>query len=178
MAFMPFTLMEYPEGRALQHIAHEFDMLAHASSRTAQARLESDRAGEILFLEATLLHLRTVTEFLLGRPMKEGAIYDPSARRWGPRDFTARTYADRWQPPDSDAARELDKRLPMIDKYLSHLSRERATTLNATTDQPTWNAPLLASAAIEVLHVFVATLDDSSPYAEPLRSIAAQYGTP
>lgn len=86
-------------------------------ARTGPAELE--RAC----LEATMVHLRLLTEFLAGRPTSR----NPANRHWSPKDLTPGHLLDDWQ--GLRERQRLDPYLSVADEYVAHLSTIRAQTL-------------------------------------------------
>ena len=70
-------------------------------------------------LEALLVHVRCLIEFLVGRPPSKGN----NLRRRDTKDIPPAWFAPRWETPTG--AHELDEWLALIDAHLSHLSRKR-----------------------------------------------------
>src|ERR1700744_3181348 len=71
------------------------------------------------FLEAYLVHVRALTEFLIGRDRRH------------PNDITPEDFAAGWSPPNSDAVERLRFWLPEIDRHLAHVTWTRVDWMKA-----------------------------------------------
>lgn len=71
-------------------------------------------------LEATLLRVRVLAEFLTGRPSKRA-----SGRRWSEKDIQPTDFVREWQP----SGMNLDGYRDLVDKHVAHLSIERSDEL-------------------------------------------------
>jgi hypothetical protein len=106
---------------AAGHVAYEVKMTAALYAWTLKFDNEGPADLKNACLEATLLHVRLLIEFLAGRPSKDGR----SRHRT---DIEPLDFVREWKEPVV-----LDGYLDVADKHLAHLTLERATTLTGRT---------------------------------------------
>lgn len=82
--------------------------------------LKYDREGPAVLknacLEATLVHVRCLIEFLAGRPRN-------GKRHWSVKDIQPAHFVSNWTPTN-----RFDVYLELADKHISHMSLDRANT--------------------------------------------------
>lgn len=109
---------------AAAHVGTELVTMTREGTRAvitgSNAPDEYERAASI---EAALIHLRALCEFLVGR----GPSKEPTGRprRWNPRDISPLDFVEGWDPPETPATRALTEILPLLDQRLAHLSWRR-----------------------------------------------------
>ena len=147
---------------AAGHLAYEVKMTAALYAWTLKFDNEGPADLKNACLEATLLHVRLLIEFLAGRPSKDGR----SRHRT---DIEPLDFVREWKEPVV-----LDGYLDVADKHLAHLTLERATTLtghtwalermidavllefqhfvDAAEREPSLFAPIFRAALVEAMH--------------------------
>ncbi|MGA3354733.1 MAG: hypothetical protein ABSD85_16360 [Acidimicrobiales bacterium] len=98
---------------AAGHLAYEMRMTAALYAWTLKFDNEGPADLKNACLEATLLHVRLLIEFLAGRPSTTG-------RKRHPADIEPHDFVREWKE-----AAVLDGYLDIADKYLVHMSLER-----------------------------------------------------
>jgi hypothetical protein len=119
---------------AAGHLDYEFSEFVKDARR-----IHDDNA----FLEAHLLHARTLIEFLIGRGRRH------------PNDITPEDFVTGWVVPDTDASRRLRGSLTDIDQHLSHLSWKRVEWMHEETDPKPWSYLEIVNDMIAVFGAFV-----------------------
>ena len=109
---------------AAAHLNYELKMMAALYAWTCRF----DETGPALMrnacLEATLIHIRLLIEFLAGRnrPTK----VDPLNRWWSPKDVSPAHFVAGWT---GFRDKRFDGYLELTDQYVAHLSIVRAQTI-------------------------------------------------
>jgi hypothetical protein len=119
---------------AAGHLDYEFSEFVRDARR-----IHDDNA----FLEAHLLHARTLIEFVIGRERRH------------PNDITPEDFVAGWMVPDTEASRRLAGSLSDIDQHLSHLSWRRVMWMKEETDPKPWNYVEIVDDMIAVFGAFV-----------------------
>jgi hypothetical protein len=108
----------------VSHLNYEVKMVAALFAWAFRLEQTGPTVLKNACLEATLLHIRLVIEFLAGRPRRTKD--DPLARSWNKKDLTPQLFVEDWKGlPD----KRLDGYLEIIDQYLAHMSLIRAQTI-------------------------------------------------
>lgn len=97
--------------QAMSHIAYEVDMCAVSAVRMQAAE---DPCARNAYLECTLLHARTLEEFLV-----------LAHERSRPDDMLRTDFAPEWTPRPSKAVTRLKARRDTVNKHLAHLTWAR-----------------------------------------------------
>jgi hypothetical protein len=122
-------------------------MLAAAAARLETGRYDAE--SKVLFIEAMLVHVRLLANFLIG-PIETSD-----------RDIQRTDFTGEWTPDPPNALKLINQHYPAIDKHLAHLSWTRVTA-----GTPGWPTNLAN-----------ATLLVASRWAEHLRQTDPQLGT-
>lgn len=105
-------------------------------------------------LEAMLVHIRCVIEFLVGRPPHEGQ----TSRRRHHGDVPPTWFAPTWDTPPG--GHPLDEWLELIDAHLSHLSQKRIRFADDVSRDPVeWTGAMVRDVRDEAQR-FVRAIDD------------------
>jgi hypothetical protein len=113
-------------------------------------------------LEATLIHVRLLTEFLAGRPRPNK--YDPLKRWWSPKDVTPAHLVPGWTGLRD---KRLDGYLELTDQYVAHLSLVRAQTIAGVG----WSLERMVDAVVVEFEAFVDAVERAErPGVDILRS--------
>jgi len=109
---------------AASHLNYHVKMMAALYAWTRRLEETGPAVLKNACLEATLIHLRLLIEFLAGRPKR----HDSQFRTWSSKDIVPSHFVSDW-------AGLLDKRLDgyleLADQYVAHLSLVRAQTIAA-----------------------------------------------
>ena len=102
----------------ISHLSYELTTLAELPRWVDHYVRPGPTAVHIACLEATMIHGRLLVEFLVGRDRRH------------PNDVQPSDFLPDWEHPDPSRLR---RHLPMIDRHLAHLSKDRA---DGTTAPP------------------------------------------
>jgi hypothetical protein len=104
-------------------------------------------------LESSLVHVRCLAEFFVGRVDRKGR------RKWGREtDVTPAAFLEGWVPEPAEAIAVLDDAIPRLDKHLSHMTSAREALFG-----PQWNLHELEDAVFSVARHFSAQLEQADP---------------
>jgi hypothetical protein len=115
------------------HIGYELQSAASGVSR-------HERDGDVLALEAGLLHTRALIEFLVGRPRRNA------------RDVCPTDYQPAWEV-DAALVTRLRAWMKDIDRYLSHLSLDRGAPFDPN-EPPPFSAREVVTVLLELMTRF------------------------
>jgi len=140
---------------AAAHVAHEVRMTAALYAWTL--KFDNEGPGDLknACLEATLLHVTLLIEFLAGRPNKVG-------RKRRPTDIEPHDFVREWKEP-----LVLDSYLDLADRYLAHISLERIQADSSRT----WALERMIDAVLFEFQRFVIVAEgEGSLFAQTFRS--------
>ena len=110
---------------AASHLNYEVKAMAELFAWTCRLEETGPAVLKNACLEATLIHVRLLIEFVAGRRKDPD---DPRRRRWSPKDIKPEHLVPNWPGlPDG----RLDIYLELADQYVAHLSLVRAQTIAA-----------------------------------------------
>jgi hypothetical protein len=119
------------------HVQYEAESVRQLAPLTKHLEEAGPAILKNACLEATLVHVRAMTEFLFGRPSECGC------RHRSKQDIQPRDFVSAWDPAVPEA---VDKWLKLCDQHLSHLSKQRSKPdPNVDWDLSAIAATLLAS---------------------------------
>lgn len=124
------------------HLTYEVESMAEMAAIAGANDPKLSAVVSNACLEASLVHVRLLVEFLTGRPRPDGTR-SQSALDVRPIDFI-----ESW---DLTPNASFDQWLRMADQHLVHLSRERARPAFPTQ----WNIRWVASAILDEFERFV-----------------------
>ena len=117
----------------MQQVGHTMDMIRELPRYAAyDSTVDLQGTVRVACLEAFLIHVRAVTDFLCCRP----------DARQSSDDFSARTFVPNWQPKPSDAAQQLRAAWVVASREIAHFSRDR---LQANPEEPEFYDTSLAA---------------------------------
>jgi hypothetical protein len=154
------TLDDQQSQAAASHLNYEVKVMAELYAWTLRFEETGPAVLKNACLEATLIHMRLLIEFVAGRRKSQT---DPR-RRWSNKDIQPKNFLSGWLGlPDG----RLDGYLELTDQYVAHLSLVRAQTIAARG----WSLERMVDAVlIEFEHFTDAVERSGSPTAVPLRS--------
>jgi len=146
----PSVLDPQQSRAAAAHLNYELKMMAALYAWTCRFDATGPALLKNACLEATLIHIRLLIEFLAGRQRPTKA--DPLHRSWNQKDVSPAHFVDGWQGyPD----KRLDGYLELADQYLAHLSIARAQTIGGRA----WSLERMVDAILVEFANFVDAVD-------------------
>jgi hypothetical protein len=121
---VPAQLDERETHAAAAHLNYELKMMGALYAWTCRFDAIGPALMKNACLEATLIHIRLLIEFLAGRhrPTKS----DPFRRWWSPKDVSPAHFVTGWT---GFRDKRFDGYLELTDQYVAHLSIVRAQTI-------------------------------------------------
>lgn len=108
-------------------------------------------------LEAALIHVRLLIEFVAGRPDLSPKRTDALKRKWSNSDIRPTMLAPQWPGVRN---KRLDGYLFLADKYVAHLSLERLARRDSGT---TWALEDIVSATMSEFEAFAEAVETVHP---------------
>lgn len=139
----------------VEALAYEVTSFACCGALTSVHQAVGDRASKDAFLEAFLVHMRLLIEFIYGRPPKK-----PGDRTRSGKDIQPDHFVRSWNPV---IPAEVDTWLVDADQRLVHLSRSRREP------NVKWQIRTIAVTLLTEFDRFVATaISENSPWVPTL----------
>ena len=160
---MPDGLAPDPETQSALNIGFEIQMLGELPRWVMRFDDDNSQVPMVACLEATLLHARTMIEFLFGRRRADGSRHRKSS------DESPARFRTQWQSKNPAA---FDRWLDLIDKHLVHLSMNRLST---TSSAPGYFLTDIVYGLLDEIEDLVKALErDGSPQQVQFRAALAQ----
>lgn len=133
---------------ALKHVAYEVWMMTFAATQLVSTgddqSLPEVGVVQNAYLESTLLHARSLADFL---------VRDSGRKA----DIRRIDFADEWKPEPDEAVTRVKGSLNDLNKHLAHLTWDRVTNAGPTQ----WNAAALVTDIVHIADAWSRHLADT-----------------